>query len=56
MNTFETKRLPDSADAIARDGSAVRLLLQRPAGGMAHFELHAGQTSKAVTHRTVEEI
>jgi mannose-6-phosphate isomerase-like protein (cupin superfamily) len=25
-------------------------------GGMAHFELAPGQTSKAVTHRTVEEI
>ena len=56
MNLFETKRLPDSDDAIAPDGSEVRLLLQRPAGSMAHFELQAGQTSKAMTHKTVEEI
>jgi mannose-6-phosphate isomerase-like protein (cupin superfamily) len=56
MNTFETRRLPYSADAIAPDGSEVRLLLQRPAGSMAHFELPPGQTSRAVTHRTVEEI
>jgi mannose-6-phosphate isomerase-like protein (cupin superfamily) len=56
MNRFETKRLPDAADAIAPDGSEVRLLLQRPAGSMAHFELQPGRTSRAVTHRTVEEI
>jgi len=56
MNLFETKPLPDSADAIAPDGSEVRLLLHRPAGSMAHFELGAGQTSKAMTHKTVEEI
>jgi mannose-6-phosphate isomerase-like protein (cupin superfamily) len=56
MKPFETKRLPDSVDAIAPDGSEVRLLLQRPAGSMAHFELQPGRISKAVTHRTVEEI
>jgi mannose-6-phosphate isomerase-like protein (cupin superfamily) len=56
VNAFETKRLPESAEAIAPDGSEVRLLLQRPAGSMAHFELPPGQTSRAVTHRTVEEI
>jgi mannose-6-phosphate isomerase-like protein (cupin superfamily) len=53
---FETKRLPDSVDAIAPDGSQVRVLLQRRAGSMAHFAVLSGQTSKAVTHRTVEEI
>lgn len=53
---METKRLPASPDAIAPDGSEVRVLLTLTAGGMAHFELRAGQTSKAVTHRTVEEI
>ena len=53
---FETKRLPDSWDVIAPDGSAVRILLGLASGGMAHFELAAGQTSAAVAHRTVEEI
>lgn len=43
-------------DAIAPDGSDVRILLGLKGGGMAHFELGPGQTSKAVTHRTVEEI
>jgi mannose-6-phosphate isomerase-like protein (cupin superfamily) len=34
----------------------VRLLLSLARGGLAHFELSAGQTSIAVSHRTVEEI
>jgi mannose-6-phosphate isomerase-like protein (cupin superfamily) len=53
---FETMMLPSVPDAIAPDGSDVRVLLQLGAGGMAHFELAPGRTSKAVTHRTVEEI
>jgi len=56
MTPFDTKRLPAAADAIAPDGSDVRILLALARGGMAHFELPPGQTSKAVTHRTVEEI
>jgi mannose-6-phosphate isomerase-like protein (cupin superfamily) len=43
-------------DALAPDGSEVRILLGLAAGGMAHFELAPRQISKAVTHRTVEEI
>ena len=53
---FDTKRLPGARDAIAPDGSDVRILLGLRSGGMAHFELPPGQTSKAVEHRTVEEI
>lgn len=49
-------RLPSDRTTIAPDGSDVRVLLGLPSGGMAHFELAAGQTSTAVTHRTVEEI
>jgi mannose-6-phosphate isomerase-like protein (cupin superfamily) len=56
MPIFETKRLPAERDAVAPDGSDVRVLLRLDGGSMAHFELPAGQTSKAVTHRTVEEI
>ena len=51
-----TKHLPMQRDAVAPDGSDVRVLLQLTHGGMAHFELAPGQTSKAVVHRTVEEI
>ena len=56
MNRFETKQLPDDPDAIAPDGSKVRILLGLKGGGMAHFELPPGQISTAVTHKTVEEI
>lgn len=56
MQMFETKRLPVDLDAVALDGSDVRILLDLRAGGMAHFELPPGQTSTAVTHKTVEEI
>ncbi len=56
MTDFSTKCLPDTPDAIAPDGSDVRLLLTLAGGGMAHFELAPGEISTAVTHRTVEEI
>ncbi len=56
MPKFETKQLPDDPDAVAPDGSDVRILLGLKGGGMAHFELGPGQTARAVTHRTVEEI
>lgn len=55
-NLFDTMRLPAARDAVAPDGSDVRVLLGLKGGGMAHFELAPGQTSTAVTHRTVEEI
>ena len=56
MHKFETKRLPVARGAVAPDGSDVRILLGLQGGGMAHFELPPGQTSTAVTHKTVEEI
>lgn len=56
MTTFEQKRIPAAPDAIAPDGSDVRILLGLKGGGFAHFELAPGAVSKAVTHRTVEEI
>ena len=56
MTNFETKHLPVERSAVAPDGSDVRILLGLRSGGMAHFELAPGEISKAVTHRTVEEI
>ena len=56
MTDFETTRLPQAADVVAPDGSDVRVLLTLGGGSMAHFTLAPGQTSRAVTHRTVEEI
>jgi mannose-6-phosphate isomerase-like protein (cupin superfamily) len=52
----EVRRLRESRDVVAPDGSDVRVLLGLAGGGMAHFELGAGETSVAVVHRTVEEI
>jgi mannose-6-phosphate isomerase-like protein (cupin superfamily) len=48
--------LPEGFDVIAPDGSQVRILLAAKGGGMAHFRLAAGQVSRAVRHRTVDEI
>lgn len=56
MTDFKTKRLPPGRDAVAPDGSDVRISLGLNGGGMAHFEHSPAQTSTAVTHRTVEEI
>ena len=56
MSSFQTKRLPAEATAVAPDGSAVRVLLTLAGGSMAHFQLAPGDTSVAVAHRTVEEI
>jgi mannose-6-phosphate isomerase-like protein (cupin superfamily) len=53
---WETKRLPARPDAVAPDGSDVRILPGLAGGTMAHFELAPGETSIAVVHRTVEEI
>ncbi len=56
MTGFSTKRLPVKRDAVAPDGSDVRILLRLDRGSLAHFELSPGETSIAVAHRTVEEI
>lgn len=53
---FDTMQLTGARDAVAPDGSDVRILLQLPGGSMAHFELAPGETSRAVAHRTVDEI
>jgi mannose-6-phosphate isomerase-like protein (cupin superfamily) len=53
---FETIWLPARPDARAPDGTDVRVLLRLDGGSVAHFELGPGLVSRAVTHRTVEEI
>ena len=50
---FATKHLPVEPDAVAPDGSNVRLLLSLHRGSVAHFELAPGATSKAVSHRKI---
>jgi len=56
MKTFPTMTLPAAHDVLAPDGSQVRILLSLTGGSMAHFRLGPGQVSRAVRHRTVEEI
>jgi len=56
MTEFSTRRLPVLPEAVAPDGTDVRTLLQLEGGSLAHFELAPGRTSKAVAHRSVEEI
>jgi mannose-6-phosphate isomerase-like protein (cupin superfamily) len=53
---FQSMRLPANPSVVAPDGSDVRILLGLAMGGMAHFELGAGQVAQAVTHHSVEEI
>ena len=53
---FANMQLPATRTVVAADGSDVRVLLALKGGSMAHFSLLSGQTAKAVTHRTVEEV
>jgi len=48
--------LSGEPDVVAPDGADVRVLGGVGRGGMAHFELAAGQVSVPVRHRTVDEI
>jgi len=53
---YAALHLRDSAPVAAPDGSDVRVLLGFDHGRMAHFELDAGRVSRAVVHRTVDEV
>ena len=55
-NPFATLTLPTDRTMVAPDGSDVRVLLKLSGGSMAHFQLGPGMTSRAVQHRTVDEI
>ena len=54
--SFQTKRVGATPDAIAADGSEVRVLCATARGSMAMFTLSPGAVSKAIVHRTVEEL
>ena len=56
MHTGSVMTLPPDVDVLAPDGSEVRVLLSLSRGSMAHFLLPSGQVSRAVRHRSVEEI
>ncbi len=55
--TFESNNLPAKPDAIAPDGSEIRLLSTAVSGGsMVHCTLAPGLVTKPVRHRTVQEM
>ena len=54
--SFVTQRLGMLPDAIAPDGSEVRILCNTSRGSLAHFTLPPHAVSKAMAHRTVEEV
>ena len=56
MTDFETASLADAPRVVAPDGSDVRILPALTGGSMIHFTLALGSTSRAVMHRTVDEI
>jgi mannose-6-phosphate isomerase-like protein (cupin superfamily) len=56
MTELVTRALGGAADVIAPDGCEVRILAISARGSMAHFTLGLGQVSRAVCHRTVEEL
>ena len=53
---FQTRQAAAAPDAIAPDGSEVRLLCAGLRGSMALFTLPPGAVARAVVHRTVEEL
>jgi mannose-6-phosphate isomerase-like protein (cupin superfamily) len=56
MPRFGEKRLGERPDAIAPDGSEVRILAVLSRGSMAHFRLSPGGVSRAIYHATVQEV
>ena len=54
--TWQTARVGPAVDAVAPDGSEIRLLVLVPRGSMVHCRLAPGEVTRAVCHRTVEEV
>jgi len=53
---WQTQEIATAPLVTAPDGSAVRILCATARGSMISFSLEPGVVSKAVTHKTVEEI
>jgi mannose-6-phosphate isomerase-like protein (cupin superfamily) len=54
--SFTFIKIPESPNYLAPDGSEIRLLASFDRGGLCHCKLPANGISKAVKHKTVEEI
>ncbi len=53
---IEIKKLPEKPDYLAPDCSEIRLLPTMRNGGLAHCTLDRARASRAVAHKSVEEI
>ena len=53
---FETTHLHEARQETAPDGSTVRVLCRIEGGSMGHFTLPPGAVSRAVKHRSIDEI
>jgi mannose-6-phosphate isomerase-like protein (cupin superfamily) len=53
---WDTQQIDGAPLVTAPDGSAVRILCATAGGSMISFSLEPGAVSKAVAHKTVEEI
>lgn len=59
---WQTQRLkhghgpPSRCDVLAPDGSEIRLLVQVSGGSLVHCALQPGRVTRAVSHRSVEEV
>jgi len=56
MRLYESRVVSDDYDALAPDGSEIRLLHQLEGASVVHCTLPVGAVSIPVKHRTVEEI
>ena len=53
---WQTRAISAEYDVLAPDGSEIRLLSSVAGASMVHCTLPAGQVTRAVRHRTVEEL
>jgi mannose-6-phosphate isomerase-like protein (cupin superfamily) len=53
---WQTRRMGTDYDLLAPDGSEIRLLTQLSGGSMVYCTLQVGRTTRAVRHKTVEEL
>ncbi|HEY3845947.1 MAG TPA: cupin domain-containing protein [Acetobacteraceae bacterium] len=53
---FAAVHVDDAPEVVAPDGSAVRVLVRTARGSMARFSLPPFAVSRAVAHRTVDEV
>jgi mannose-6-phosphate isomerase-like protein (cupin superfamily) len=56
MTELEIRRVGQTVDVVAADGSELVLLARTDRASMAHGSLHSGAVSHAIAHRTVDEV